>query len=95
MAVHRLYLGVLYFQNVTQFYGTHINAFFIYDQNSSTAFPMPTFMKFTNVEQRDNMEISCTKFHQNRTRDERSVDINFVYALLCKVWFSLRGFSRN
>jgi hypothetical protein len=65
--VHRIYQGVLYFQNFMRFYGTRVNVI-SFMAIESTAFPVPIFTKLT-LAQYTAADIDCAEFYPSRTKN--------------------------
>jgi hypothetical protein len=64
---------------------------FVYTHKKSMSFPVPVFVKLSNVQQH-HVQISCTKFNLNLTANVESMDRILIVAL-SKVWFLLHWFS--
>ena len=77
---HVHYPGVLSFQNVTMFHGTHV-CDFIYCHQNSTAFPVPILTKVKNVEQLY-VQLFCTKFYSNQKTNVESTNRNWLSSKL-------------
>lgn len=63
--IHRLYIGILYFQNVTHFHSTGMDIFF--NNGHKKSMGLPTMMCMKLIHAQHAVQISYSKFHPNWT----------------------------
>jgi len=89
--IHTRHEGILYSQNVTHFYSTHIDVISVAPVGNVAPSLYQIFMKLKNAQQHY-VQIICTDFQPNWTINFESTSRNSCKAL-SKVWLYLCQFS--